>query len=684
MAQTKTSYTTCPYNCWPINCGLQVDTHDDGRIEISGNPHHDFSKGRLCVKGQSSFEISNNKDRLTNPLKRNRKSGAFQEISWDQALNQIADKISSNIENNRREATALYHSHGNIVQRVNWKILTPRFANLLGITLWDGNFPCWYDVGVAQQLTGYWGLHDPGPTCEKTAALINWAQDPCASQANLTPYILQVRRNNHKGITIDPRTTQTAAISDLHIKPRLGADVWLANAIAHILITEGTYDQEYVNQYCHGFDQYRQHIMSYPPDQAAKICEISLKEIESLAEIFAHTKPLCINLTRGALGKHLNGIQMVRAILCLIPLSGNVGVEGGGAIWGESIEFNNALCAEEKRPPAPYPVNNFTAIDQALDVGTVNSLIVVGGNPLSQWPNLPKLRRQLEKLDLVVVYDLFMNHTARQAADIILPATSWLEELGFRTSNRRIYIMEKILDPPAQCREAGAWMNDVARRLGIDDYFPWPDKEICLDDCFQSPACHNATIQKLRQHPEGIAADTPRVPYQDHIFKSPTKKFELFSTTAAEFDIPPLPTYTPPLESLADTPELAQKYPLQLISARRNTHFHSFHDSHQVIKTLRTLEPEPTLFMHPKDAAARQLKNGDYAVMFNQRGKGRLRIEITTEVPPRHVSLNDSWPELNEVTATYAPCPTGVTAKYGVGGQPAYQNVLVQVRGDNK
>ncbi|MCP4711405.1 MAG: molybdopterin-dependent oxidoreductase, partial [Planctomycetes bacterium] len=208
MKQSKIDYTTCPYNCWPINCGLQVITGDDGRIEISGNPHHDFSKGRLCVKGQSCYEIVKNKDRLKVPLKRDRKSGAFQEISWDQALDEIAEKISSNIEKGHREATALYHSHGNIVQRVNWKILTPRFANLLGITLWDGNFPCWYDVGVAQQLTGYWGLHDPGSTCEKTAALINWAQDPCASQANLTPYILQVRRDNHKVITIDPRVTQ--------------------------------------------------------------------------------------------------------------------------------------------------------------------------------------------------------------------------------------------------------------------------------------------------------------------------------------------------------------------------------------------------------------------------------------------------------------------------------------------
>ena len=155
--EKKVYYTTCPYNCWPINCGQQVTVYDDKRIEISGNPHHDFSRGRLCVKGQSSFEIVNNRERLKTPLKRENRSGQFREISWDGALNEIAEKISSNIRRGHREATALYHSHGNIVQRINWKVLTPRFANMAGITLWDGNFPCWYDVGAAQKLTGYWG-----------------------------------------------------------------------------------------------------------------------------------------------------------------------------------------------------------------------------------------------------------------------------------------------------------------------------------------------------------------------------------------------------------------------------------------------------------------------------------------------------------------------------------------------
>jgi anaerobic selenocysteine-containing dehydrogenase len=684
METGVTKYTTCPYNCWPINCGQQVKQLADGRIVISGNPHHDFSRGRLCVKGQSSHEIAFNRNRLRVPLQRDRRSGTLKEISWPDALDQIAEKIAGNISKGHREATALYHSHGNIVQRINWKILTPRFANMAGITLWDGNFPCWYDVGVAQQITGYWGLHDPAENCAKTRALINWAQDPCASQANMAPYILEVRERGGQVITIDPRVTQTAAISTMHIRPRLGTDVWLANSVAHILIREGLYDSDYMAQHSHGFSDYKKHIAAFSPAQAAEVCQISKGKIESLAEIFASAKPLCINLTRGALGKHLNGIQMVRAILCLIPLSGNVGIEGGGAIWGEAVEWNPDLCLLEEKPAAPYPVNNFTAIDEALEQGIVNTLVVVGGNPLSQWPNLPRLRRQLQKLDLVVVYDLFMNHTAKKAADIILPATSWLEELGLRASNRRIYLMDKIMEPPDQCREASAWMNDLANRLGISNYFPWRSKEECLDQCLQSEACRQATVARLRQHPEGIEANIPRVPYADHSFDSPSGKFELFSTQAEVWGLAPLPTFEPPLEGRLDTPELARKFPLQLISSRRNTHFHSFHNSHREIETLRALEPEPLLYMHPRDAVTRGIRDGDYAIMFNQRGQARIRIEITTEVPVKHVSLNDCWPQLNEVTAAYAPCPTQVTADLGIGGQPAYQNVLVEIRREER
>lgn len=676
-------YTVCPYNCWPVNCGLAIVGGEEGIKELRGNPHHDFSRGRLCVKGQSAREIQDNPHRLASPLKRCGPRGADQwrEISWNEALDAIAGKMKDNIAAGCPEANAIYHSHGNIVQRVNWKILTPRFAHLLGMTLWDGNFPCWYDVGVAQELTGYWGLHDPVQMGALSAAVINWAQDPCASQANMTPYLLQVRERGGHIITIDPRVTQTAAISTRHLRPRLGSDVFLANALAHILIEENLYDSDFITRHCHGFQQYREHIREFTPQRAVQECQIPLAHILELAQILAQAKPLCINLTRGALGKHWNGVQMVRAILCLIPLSGNCGVPGGGAVWGEALDWNLNLQAKHRRPSdIYYPPNNINSIITALENKTVNTLLVVGGNPMSQWPDINRLRFLLHNLDLIVVNDLFINHTARAAADIILPAASWLEELGLRTSNSRVYLMDKILEPKAQCREASSWMNDLALRLGVSDYFPWRDKEECLNHCLDSPAFSGYTVRELREHPEGLKGKIPEPPYADHLFPSPSGKFEFFSQKAQELGLPPLPVHCEPLEGEISTPELAKKFPLALISGRRNSHFHSFHDSHRFSPTLQAIEPEPVLWMHPADGEKRGLADGAEAEMFNLRGTARVRIEWTTEVSPGHVSLNDCWPELNMMTPALAPMSPAVTLALNMGGQPAYQNTLVDVR----
>ena len=682
MSQKTTRYTVCPYNCWPVNCGLAVTTEAGRIVEIRGNPHHDLSRGMLCVKGASCGEIPHNRARLLTPLIRvgERGAGQWEKITWDEALGRIAGRMRRNIEAGRREANVLYHSHGNIVHRVNWRILTPRFANLTGMTLWDGNFPCWYDVGLAQTLTGYHGLHDPVDIGSHAAGLVNWAQDPCASEANLVPYITELRERGGVVVTVDPRITQTAALSDLHIQPRLGSDVWLAGAVAHILIRDGAFDQDFVRDHCHGFDAFRSHVESCTPDRAARECDVPPEHIEALARIYAGTRPLCTNLSRGALGKHRGGVQMVRGILCLVALSGNVAVRGGGVVWGEAVDWGDDLAAADRRPAAPYPVNNFTAIDAALDAGAVDTLIVVGGNPLSQWPDVNRLRRQLRRTGLVVVHDLFMNHTAREAADVVLPATCWLDELGLRTSSTRVYLMDRILEPPGECREASAWMNTLARRLGVEDYFPWSSKEACLDACLDTPVFPGATVARLRECPGGLRARQPEVPYEDLRFDSPSGKFEFYSRIAERHGLPPLPTHVDPLESRAATPDLAERFPLELISSRRNTHFHSFHDSHRHLATLAALEPEPVLHMHPRDARWRGLGDGDLAVMFNDRGESTVRLELTTEVPPGTVSLNDAWPELNRVTPAFAPCPTEVTADLGVGGQPAYQNALVEVR----
>lgn len=682
LPDQNTMYTTCPYNCWPINCGLKI-TEKNNRLQLEGNEYHDKSRGMLCVKGQSALEIYNNPNRILHPLQRkgNRGENKWETISWEKALDVIAEKLNKNINNKHPEANALYHSHGNIVQRMNWKILTPRFANMLGMTLWDGNFPCWYDVGVGQELTGYYGYHDPAEMGEYSDTLINWAQDPCASMANMTPYIIQLKERGGTVVTIDPRVTQTAAISDIHIRPRLGSDTILANAIANELINNGKADLNFINQHTYGFEEYKNYIKTFTSGLAISECEISQDEFNLLVKIYSDNKPLSLNLTRGSLGKHWNGVQMVRAILCLSAVSGNIGIKGGGVIWGERVSYNNSLLQTEMRPVnIKYPENNFNDINKALERRTVNTLFVVGGNPLSQWPDVNRLRRQLLDMDMIVVYDMFLNHTAREVGDIVLPATSWIEEMGLRNTIKNVYLTEQVCKPAGECREASDWMNSLAEKAGVENYFPWNNKTDCLNDILKSEVCRGITVDKLRQSPGGLPVNLPDVPYSDFKFKTDDGKFALYSKKAEELGINPLPEHLEPVEGIKSTPELAKKYPLMLLSTRKNTHFHSFHYSHKYIPTLQKLEPEPVLWIHPKDAAARKIEDTGLAEVYNDRGVSKVRIEYTNEVSPGYVCLNDCWPELNVLTGYFAPVNPSVNTSIKMGGQPSYQNVLVNVR----
>ena len=370
---------------------------------------------------------------------------------------------------------------------------------------------------------------------------------------------------------------------------------------------------------------------------------------------------------------------MVRAVLCLVALGGHIGVRGGGVVWGEAVDWNPDLAAQDRVIAKAAHPNNFNAIDAALETGAIDTLLVVGGNPLSQWPNLNRLRPQLARVPLVVVNDLFLNHTAR-LADLVLPATSWLEELGLRASNSRIYLMDQALPPLGESREASWWMDRLARRLGVDDYFPWKDKEACLNQCLESDACAGATVAELRRRPEGMPAHVAQVPYADHRFQTATGRFGFFSEQARSLGLPPLPTPEEAPEGPRNSPGLLARFPLQLVSERRNTHFHSFHDSHRRVPTLRSLEPGPLLHVHPRDGAARGIADGDPAELFNDRGTARVRVEWTTEVAAGQVGLNDGWPELNLLTSSLCPVAPEITARTGLGGQPAYQNTLVQLR----
>jgi len=320
----------------------------------------------------------------------------------------------------------------------------------------------------------------------------------------------------------------------------------------------------------------------------------------------------------------------------------------------------------------------------ALNSGNIDVLLVLGANPLLQWPNYRRTYKALKKVNLTVVWDLFENKTSREIADFVLPATCWAEELGLHATLKKVYLMEKAIEPAGECAECSEFLKALANRLGHrDDFFPWKTKEEFLNEALKSSWCRGMTVQRLRRRPGGLES-TPALsnPYKDGVFRSPSGKFEFYSSIGQLLRLPMLPIHREPYHSPQRSPEVAKKYPLALISSRRSTHFLSFHDSHKVIPMLDELEPEALLHVNPQDAASRGISDGDYVVMFNDLGEARLKAELTYEVPEGMVSLNNCWPQLNVVTPSYAPILPEVTKKLECGGQPSYQDARVELRKD--
>ena len=681
MTDDTVYYTLCPNNCWPEYCGLEITVREGQISRLRGNPHHPVSQGRLCAKGQAALDIMDSPRRLHQPLRRvgPRGSGAWHPISWDEALDIIAGRMRRSIEAGRPEANAIYHSHGNIVNKINWSLLTPRFANLCSLTLWSGDTVCWYDVGVGLRLTGYFGRDSIITAGESANAVLIWAHDSATSMTNSVPRLLKVRDRGGKLVVIDSRVTQTAMLADLHLQPCPGTDLILAGAMAQVLIEKGWIDGDFIATCTEGFEEYRQAVAGCTPAQAEEITGVPADDIVEAARIYGTAGPAVIDLSRGALGKQIDGWQTVRAIACLVGLCGYAGVPGGGMIWEGNIRLNNSLLAEDRRADAPYPPNHYGEIITSLEGGLIDTLLVWGANPLSQWPNLPRPRRALDRVKLVVVWDLFMNHTAAQTADIVLPATCWLEETGLKAGATHVYLMPKVLDPPAECKP-GPWIQEqLASRLGHHDFFPWPDMESMLDDALDAPDCRGITVARLSRSPSGLPAPGAMVPpYSDHKFDTPGGKFAFHSKEAEALGLQPLPPFD---ERLRDEKgEFAGSHPLRLVSSRRSHQFHSFYNSNEDNSRLRQFEPTPVLHMHPHDAVTRGIVDGATVLLFNDRGRARLVVEWTTEVPMGVVSLSDGWPELNEVSNDDTSVPSSVTRALGMGGLPAYQETFVEVR----
>jgi anaerobic selenocysteine-containing dehydrogenase len=275
-------------------------------------------------------------------------------------------------------------------------------------------------------------------------------------------------------------------------------------------------------------------------------------------------------------------------------------------------------------------------------------MLLFGTNMMSSFADTEQLAKGLNRTDLVVNYDLFMNDTARRFADVILPSTSWLEELGCKATNTHLYLMEQALAPAGETRSMSQVLQGLAQLLGLQGFFPWDSQEGLINAVLDHPCTGHATVETLRQCGGMVPLQISHVAYPHRQFHTPSGRVEFFSTRAQSLGLPPLPIY-----EVVSPPE----YPLALSQGRTLTHFHGFYDHGRVLPTLAQLDPEPYLWISPSDAVTRGVHDGASIRIYNQRGSLTARARVTDQIPAGTVWMRDGWVGLNNLAAGHAILP---------------------------
>lgn len=669
----KTFKTMCPMNCHPTLCGMTVSQDDEGKIVITGDETNPDSQGFLCMRGKAAHEIVGNPHRLLMPqMRQTRGTEYWTDITWDAAMDRIARKMHEV----GRERVGFWQAHGNWGNDYAFGLKRAqfdRFCNLYGCQNWNPAMICWGLGGFGFGITGAIETSTKEDLGAHSNLVILWGANT-VSQANTLRHVEIAKRRGARIVVIDVRRTEASALADEVILIRPGTDAALALAMMQVIVSDGTWDRDFVAQHSTGFDQLTPHIAEFNPAWAQTVTGVPADQITQLARLYARTKPAMIVVGGSSIHKGGNTWQAARAISCLPALTGNFGIAGGGIgprHGGRSHGVGFAdVSAADRRRPGTYIPNQMETIVEALEQGAIKVLVTIGGNILSSFADTNRTRAALAKADLVVAYDIFSNQTIRDAADIILPGTIWLEEIGAKSTNTHVHLSDRVLPAAGQARPVYDLYKGLAERLGVADVYPWANQDAAVNAVLDHPATGHASVDTLRSNGGRVPLNVSHVAYPTFQFSTPSGKIEFYSKRAQDMGLPPLPM--PPAEGETEGLVLAQ--------GRTFAQFHSFYDHGRALPTLAARETEPDLWIAPQDARDRDIADGDWVEIANQRGTFQARAKVTRRIPTGTVWMRDGWPGFNALTDGSSVLPdTALSAFPFSVGQNTY-GARVEVR----
>jgi anaerobic selenocysteine-containing dehydrogenase len=690
-SSVKLGHTACPHDC-PSTCALEIELTEDGRIgRVRGANDHSYTAGVICAKVARYAERLYHPDRLMHPLRRKGAKGAgqWQQITWDEALDEIAEAFVRTEAKNGSEAIWPYYYAGTMgwVQRDSIDRLrhAKRYSGFFSSICTN---PAWTGFTMA---TGV--LRGPDPReMARTDCVVIWGTNAVATQVNVMTHAIKSRKERGaKIVVVDIYDNPTMKQADLALIVKPGTDAALACAAMHIAFRDGYADRAYMAKYADDPDGFEAHLKTKTPQWAAAITGLSVDEIEAFGKLIGTTKKTFFRLGYG-FTRQRNGAIAMHAAASIATVLGSWQYEGGGAFHSNSDIFrmNSAELTGKSMKDADIRMIDQSQIGRALTGdavalrhrGPVTAMLIQNTNPVNIAPEQRLVKRGFARDDLfVAVHEQFMTDTA-EMADIVIPATMFVEHDDIYRAGGQNHILlgPKLVEPPETVRTNLFVIEELAKRLGVADRpgFGFTAREM-IDRVLQSsdlpgydhflehkwfdrqPEFDDAHFLNGFAHPDGRFRFRPDWTNQP----APNRPPEAVGLLGPHVELPVFPDQVDVIE-VADA-----DHPFRLAtSPARNFLNSSFAET----KTSRQKEGRPELMINPADAEGHGIAHGDLVQVGNGRGEVRLHAKVTTEVKPGVLIAEGLWPNKAHVDGEGINVLTGADPVAPYGGAAVHDN----------
>jgi anaerobic selenocysteine-containing dehydrogenase len=642
--------TTC--GICQIGCGVLAYVSDDRVLRIEGDPDHPLNKGKLCPKGMASLEYLYHPDRLKQPLKRvgRRGEGKWSPINWDEAFDIIARRLIESKERYGAESVVFMRGAAKGLQD---DYLT-RFANVFGSpNITSMSHVCFIPRKTASTMTyGFYATPDLDypPKC-----IIVWGENVSETLHHVYFRIKKAVENGAKLIVIDPYKNEIAEMAHMWVRLKPGSDLPLALSMLNVMVEESLYDSYFVEHHTIGFEELKNHVMKYSPEKITDITWVPPEVIKEMARVYARNKPACIQWGNG-IDHDVANFQTARAICIMRAITGNIGIPGGELQWSAPpiLERGFPLFSLYESIPNEVRQKRITggegllpglfyalpqAVIEAIHTGhpyPIRCAFIQGCNPLLSYPNAKRVYQALQKLDFLVVSDMFMTPTSF-FADIVLPVTTYLEfdSIVSPPYSLAVASVQQKVTRFQNCRSDYEILRDLAEKMDLGEFF-WKTEEECLDFILK-PA--GITFDEFRKIAILEGTKQHRT-YQQKGFETPSKKAEVYSHRLKEEGFNPLPEWDKKGRRDSDSKEPNERYPFLFTTWKRAPFRHS---GGKQISSLRGIHSEPQVIIHPETAKKLGIEDGDQVCIETEMGKIIQKASMNKEIDPRMVGVDYGW-----------------------------------------